>query len=58
MLNCPQCFQQNISLVAAGEGLITYMRTDGVSLSSQAILQLREVLAEKFGAGAVPDQPR
>ncbi|MDD3371560.1 MAG: type I DNA topoisomerase [Alphaproteobacteria bacterium] len=39
-------------------GLITYMRTDGVSLSMEAIAAARDVIAQDFGASFVPDSPR
>lgn len=38
-------------------GLITYMRTDSVRVSPDAILELREYIAEKFGARFVPEKP-
>ncbi len=38
-------------------GLITYMRTDSVNLSEDAIRELRDVIARDFGTGAVPDKP-
>ena len=38
-------------------GLITYMRTDAVSLSADAITELREVIGRDFGARALPEQP-
>jgi len=39
-------------------GLITYMRTDGVSLSEGAVEQLRSVAVATFGASHVPQSPR
>jgi DNA topoisomerase-1 len=47
--------------VAIGEegtvGLITYMRTDSVSLSQDAVAEMRDLIARDFGTRAVPDQP-
>ncbi|MFP7722307.1 DNA topoisomerase I [Lysobacter sp. A3-1-A15] len=47
--------------VAIGEegavGLISYMRTDSVNLSADAISDIRDVIARDFGTGAVPDKP-
>jgi DNA topoisomerase-1 len=37
-----------------GEGLITYMRTDGVSLSAEAVEGLRDTIAAVFGPAALP----
>ncbi|SFS44407.1 type I DNA topoisomerase [Brevundimonas viscosa] len=39
-------------------GLITYMRTDGVSVSPEGIAQARDVIAERFGPAYVPAEPR
>jgi len=53
--------QQLYEGVAIGDegvvGLITYMRTDAVSLSADAITELREVIGRDFGARALPEQP-
>jgi len=38
-------------------GLISYMRTDSVSLSVDAVAEIRDVIARDFGTGAVPDKP-
>ncbi|WP_298193502.1 DNA topoisomerase I [Metallibacterium sp.] len=38
-------------------GLISYMRTDSVSLSAEALGELREVIAREFGAHALPEKP-
>ncbi|HBD20108.1 MAG TPA: DNA topoisomerase I [Arenimonas sp.] len=47
--------------VAIGEegtvGLISYMRTDSVNLSVDAVKEIRDVIARDFGTGAVPDKP-
>jgi DNA topoisomerase-1 len=47
--------------VAIGEegtvGLISYMRTDSVNLSVDALTELRDVIARDFGTGALPDKP-
>ncbi len=39
-------------------GLITYMRTDGVSLSQEAIEGARSLIGSHWGERYVPDQPR
>ncbi|MGH8458037.1 MAG: type I DNA topoisomerase, partial [Nevskiales bacterium] len=39
-------------------GLITYMRTDSVSLAGEALAELREVIKQRFGEKALPPQPR
>ncbi len=39
-------------------GLITYMRTDSVSLANEAIEEMRVFIAEKYGESAVPSKPQ
>ena len=40
------------------EGLITYMRTDGVDMAPEAISDARRAIASRYDAGFVPDKPR
>ncbi len=39
-------------------GLITYMRTDSVTLAKDAIGEIREFIGERYGAENVPDEHR
>src|SRR5580698_3515339 len=39
-------------------GLITYMRTDSVSLAAEAITEIREVATRLYGKAEVADEPR
>ncbi|WP_169568631.1 type I DNA topoisomerase [Sneathiella limimaris] len=39
-------------------GLITYMRTDGVTLAGEAIASCRSVIASEYGDEYVPNSPR
>jgi DNA topoisomerase-1 len=39
-------------------GLITYMRTDGITLSNDAIAQCRQQIQADYGAKYLPDSPR
>jgi DNA topoisomerase I len=39
-------------------GLITYMRTDSVNLANDAVREMREVIAQEYGAEAVAEEPR
>ncbi len=39
-------------------GLITYMRTDGVSVSPEGMAQAREVIGKEYGPAYVPSEPR
>lgn len=38
-------------------GLISYMRTDSVTLSQEALNEIRDVIARDFGTASLPDQP-
>ncbi len=40
------------------EGLITYHRTDSVTLSSQSLQMARDFIGQQFGANYVPEKPR
>ncbi|HEX4889253.1 MAG TPA: type I DNA topoisomerase, partial [Alphaproteobacteria bacterium] len=39
-------------------GLITYMRTDGVTMANEAIAGARKMIAQEYGREYVPDAPR
>ncbi len=39
-------------------GLITYMRTDSVNLASEALIEIREVVASRFGPENLPEEPQ
>ena len=38
-------------------GLISYMRTDSVSLSQEAVAEIRDVIARDYGTASLPDKP-
>ena len=38
-------------------GLISYMRTDSVSLSQDALAEIRDVIARDYGISSLPDKP-
>ena len=40
------------------QGLITYMRTDGVDMAPEAISAARRTIADRYDSGYVPDRPR
>lgn len=42
----------------SGDGLITYMRTDSVSLSAAAVADIRRYINENYGSDQTPKQPR
>jgi DNA topoisomerase-1 len=40
------------------DGLITYMRTDGVEMAPEAVSAARRAIANRYDSGFVPDRPR
>src|SRR5210317_204583 len=53
-----QRLYEGIDIGAGQVGLISYMRTDSVSLSTDALGEIREFIAEKFGENNLPETPR
>ncbi len=54
-----QRLYEGIELPGEGNvGLITYMRTDSVTLAAVAVDEIRDVIAERYGKQNVPDEPR
>jgi DNA topoisomerase-1 len=53
-----QRLYEGIDIGAGQVGLITYMRTDSVTLSNDALNEIREFIADKFGAENLPETPR
>ena len=53
-----QQLYEGVELDIGFTGLITYMRTDSVNLAQDAITELREFIAERYGKENVPEEPR
>jgi DNA topoisomerase-1 len=53
-----QQLYEGIDTGSGAVGLITYMRTDSVHLAAEAISELREFIATRFGEDQLPRQPR
>jgi DNA topoisomerase-1 len=53
-----QRLYEGIDIGEGSVGLISYMRTDSVTLADEALTELRAVIAERFGADNLPDEPR
>ncbi len=53
-----QRLYEGIDVGAGQVGLISYMRTDSVTLSNDALLEIREFIAEKFGENNLPETAR
>jgi DNA topoisomerase-1 len=52
-----QKLYEGIDLGEGPVGLITYMRTDSVSLAAEALTEIREVIHEKWGSESLPPEP-
>ena len=57
-MSIAQRLYEGINIGSETTGLITYMRTDGVQLSSQAIDEIRAEITNRHGATFIPDIPR
>ncbi|HSN23809.1 MAG TPA: type I DNA topoisomerase, partial [Methylomicrobium sp.] len=53
-----QQLYEGIDIGGETAGLITYMRTDSVNLSVEAVAEMREMIAENYGPENVPKEPR
>ncbi|MGZ8957941.1 MAG: type I DNA topoisomerase [Methylosarcina sp.] len=53
-----QQLYEGIDIGGETAGLITYMRTDSVNLSTEAVAEMRQLIAETYGAENVPKEPR
>jgi len=53
-----QQLYEGIEVSGETAGLITYMRTDSVNLSDQALEQIRTLIDEKYGIENLPKAPR
>jgi DNA topoisomerase-1 len=53
-----QRLYEGVDIAGDTVGLITYMRTDGVTMSSEAITAARDLIEKQYGAAYRPDEPR
>jgi DNA topoisomerase-1 len=53
-----QRLYEGIDIGEGSVGLITYMRTDSVTLANDALTELRQVIAERYGKENLPEEPR
>jgi DNA topoisomerase-1 len=53
-----QQLYEGLDIGEGSVGLITYMRTDSVSLAAEAITEIREVAARLYGKDEVAEEPR
>ncbi len=52
-----QTLYEGIAINGQTEGLITYMRTDSVTLSNDSLTDIRRQITEQFGQDYVPENP-
>lgn len=53
-----QRLYEGIDIGEGSIGLISYMRTDSVTLADEALQEIRAVISERYGADNLPDEPR
>ena len=53
-----QRLYEGVDVGEGSVGLITYMRTDSVSLAGDALAELRSLIHDRYGPGSLPDKPR
>ena len=53
-----QQLYEGVDIGEGAVGLITYMRTDSVSLANEAVSEIREVAARLYGKDEVAEEPR
>ncbi|HEY1630874.1 MAG TPA: type I DNA topoisomerase [Rhizomicrobium sp.] len=53
-----QSLYEGVDIGGETVGLITYMRTDGLTMAGEAIAEARHVIGDQYGARYVPGSPR
>ncbi|MCH9769830.1 MAG: type I DNA topoisomerase [Gammaproteobacteria bacterium] len=53
-----QQLYEGIDIGEGETGLITYMRTDSVTLAAEAVEEIRQCISERFGKENLPKEPR
>jgi DNA topoisomerase-1 len=53
-----QQLYEGVDLGGDTVGLISYMRTDSVSLAQEAIAEIRQIIVKEFGSKTLPGEPR
>jgi DNA topoisomerase I len=53
-----QQLYEGVELDSGSMGLITYMRTDSINLAQDAVHELRELIAQRYGKDNVPEEAR
>ena len=58
MQTAQQLYEGGTEVDGERVGLISYMRTDSVNLSNDALQDIRGLIASQYGSKALPDEPR
>lgn len=53
-----QKLYEGVAMGGETQGLITYMRTDGVQMAKEAMFACRDLIGSDYGARYVPEKPR
>jgi len=53
-----QQLYEGVEIAGETVGLITYMRTDAVNLAQDALVEIRDVAAKRYGPQSIPPEPR
>lgn len=53
-----QQLYEGVNLQGEHVGLISYMRTDSVALASEAVSEIRGIIAREYGSDMLPERPR
>ena len=53
-----QQLYEGVSIGGETVGLISYMRTDGITLSQEALMGVRDEIAKLYGSNYLPEKPR
>ena len=56
-MRAAQSLYEGVEIDGVTQGLITYMRTDSVTLSNDALADLRRQIGQQFGEDHVPESP-
>ncbi|BAU46608.1 DNA topoisomerase I [Sulfurifustis variabilis] len=53
-----QSLYEGVDIGGEVVGLISYMRTDSVNLANEAVIEIRDVIKDRFGVDNLPDEPQ
>ncbi|WP_122050732.1 type I DNA topoisomerase [Asaia bogorensis] len=57
-MRAAQQLYEGVDLGGETVGLITYMRTDGVTMAAEAVHAIRDMIGSSYGAPYLPEKPR